>query len=1187
MEQMLSLLKCSVLVGVAVLVLWALRPALGKRYQAKWRCALWLILAAALLLPLLPVPAPWTDAVTERAPIRIEVPQAPPIVLQSPAEPADTTPGPTPRPPAGDAVLPAPPLPSPAGGGAAGSQPVSQPVRVSLPTLLRTIWLAGMAVFALYYVLGTAFFYRRTLRWSRPAPEGLREQMEAAARSLGLRRTPALLVSGYVKSPMVIGLLRPRLVLPEEDYGPRELRFILRHELTHYRRGDLWFKLLLLIANGVHWFNPLSYLLVREAATDLELTCDDAVVAGADRETRRAYSETLLASLHRQSGAGVALSTHFYGGAKTMKERFQNILTGQGRKRGIAVLCAVLLLLAALGLGVAVTEQRSVPLTDAELAQWQEKLAQPGWAALLTHMYGSPEMLNLRYVLLYGAGIDHPLTDAERDDAHDAFFTRYDGRVGDAYTEAFGEPWENRIIGVTAADFDAYLREYTGLGFEDLSHAQQWNYLEEYDSYYALNTRTGDLQMEVVSGKRQGDTVRLTLRREQAEWNQTVCDQAGIPWEDAVLTVTGGKVESFANPLYAIAESAAAGFLQDNYGEDAQAALSQPLLLRMAYRAETGDYCEWTLNFRLTAEDGEPRYDSARMITCMKDNGDTKMVQATMGDQTLGEGYPSYIAMGYRFEDYIRYHYDYGLTLTARHQGWPALTDAFQDLYQAGEAEWIKDPQETAAQWILSCGDQLVSAETVYEQGVDEAPADETYAASVRADMASRDVLLRCTTAEGRQVLILLNRLNPQAGRAPGCWTVVGWETESGEDLPAAAEADYQSASVQIRYTANGQEWETTAYLLRGGTGYQGGAYTDYAYDVYIPRGWTRSIVHTPEGFGTYWYPVAAYPGHNFLRIAWSGHADADSFYQSYLPQYEETENNKRQLDSGDATAAWARGTQTVSGQKRYTESLWVDGAHGPFEVLWTSTDPSLMAEMRAAAMTFTQAGEDPPSFGEIEPVTLTGHFVYYPGYREVWQAEDTEWLQAGNYLVLTPSGWAFRVEDYFQENAERVRSLMNVPSSRYPAPFGDIRLDTLELAWTQDSGFPKEDDSLYTLFIYRADWSMYAADAPSYAGGSVDQNGWWHRDKPCYLVLEASYKKGCIQRSFLMSSDYEPGSEEFNRELNMVETGLGSSVYVTEIGIDNRIGVTEHDTHPAIFYDSTARELYAIHTSPALPDGG
>ena len=93
-----------------------------------------------------------------------------------------------------------------------------------------------------------------------------------------------------------------------------------------------------------HWFNPLVHLLVREAEADLELTCDDLVMAGAEPADRRAYSETLLASLRRQKGllSRSSLSTHFYGGAGVMRERFRNILGIRGRRWGAAALALTL-----------------------------------------------------------------------------------------------------------------------------------------------------------------------------------------------------------------------------------------------------------------------------------------------------------------------------------------------------------------------------------------------------------------------------------------------------------------------------------------------------------------------------------------------------------------------------------------------------------------------------------------------------------------------------------------------------------------------------------------------------------------------------------------------------------------------------------------------------------------------------
>ena len=129
----------------------------------------------------------------------------------------------------------------------------------------------------------------------RSSPEGY---TQAALEALG--GTVPVLRAG-VDTPMTLGLLRPVIVLPPE-VPEADLPLILRHELCHIRRRDLWYKGLMLLANAVHWFNPLVWLLRRQGETDLELTCDDAVAAGLSGGDRRAYGEALLADLGRRRG---------------------------------------------------------------------------------------------------------------------------------------------------------------------------------------------------------------------------------------------------------------------------------------------------------------------------------------------------------------------------------------------------------------------------------------------------------------------------------------------------------------------------------------------------------------------------------------------------------------------------------------------------------------------------------------------------------------------------------------------------------------------------------------------------------------------------------------------------------------------------------------------------------------------
>ena len=301
MEQMLDALKWSVVIGGAAALLTLLKPLLDRRYSPRWRYGVWLVMAALLLL----APVRW-----ERLAPRLPAAE-PPVVIQVPRMELSVSREAgvslqRPEPAAGTSADPGGAAPEPAAGRT-----------LKLDALLPLAWLAGGAAFALYRLLGTAVFLRRARRWSRGAGEETCRLYGQICREMGVRRPPELRVSSAVDSPMLAGLLRPRLLLPGEDYQDWELPFILRHELTHYRRRDLWYKLLLLAACAVHWFNPLVHLLRREAEADLELTCDGLVVAGADGAARRAYSEALLSSVRRQQGLSRwVLSTHFYGGAE-------------------------------------------------------------------------------------------------------------------------------------------------------------------------------------------------------------------------------------------------------------------------------------------------------------------------------------------------------------------------------------------------------------------------------------------------------------------------------------------------------------------------------------------------------------------------------------------------------------------------------------------------------------------------------------------------------------------------------------------------------------------------------------------------------------------------------------------------------------------------------------------------------
>ena len=99
--------------------------------------------------------------------------------------------------------------------------------------------------------------------------------------------------------PAVIGVLRPRIVLPndfERRYSARERALILRHERTHIRRGDLHGNALAALLACVYWFNPLLHYALRRYRHDQELACDARVIARHPAQRRR-YAEAMFKTL--------------------------------------------------------------------------------------------------------------------------------------------------------------------------------------------------------------------------------------------------------------------------------------------------------------------------------------------------------------------------------------------------------------------------------------------------------------------------------------------------------------------------------------------------------------------------------------------------------------------------------------------------------------------------------------------------------------------------------------------------------------------------------------------------------------------------------------------------------------------------------------------------------------------------
>ena len=204
---------------------------------------------------------------------------------------------------------------------------------------LGLIWALGAAAAAAAQFVPYFAMRRRVLRSAREADRELSECFRAMYSGSWLR----IAVSSETRSPMIMGLVRPVLVVPDTEMRT-ELRFALKHELEHHCRGDIYVKWLAALVKCLHWFNPAAYLASHEFARSCEFACDAAVVRDMPREERRSYGETLLRFACGES-QGSPLSAGMSRVQAILKERLVLIMKYKRHSASVLAASAALLML--------------------------------------------------------------------------------------------------------------------------------------------------------------------------------------------------------------------------------------------------------------------------------------------------------------------------------------------------------------------------------------------------------------------------------------------------------------------------------------------------------------------------------------------------------------------------------------------------------------------------------------------------------------------------------------------------------------------------------------------------------------------------------------------------------------------------------------------------------------------------
>jgi len=331
------------MMSMLALLYMASTPFLAKRYSEKGRYYAWLIIIIGLIIPFRPQ---WSNPI-----VTMDVPNSAVVPITQTW---------------GDNIAIMPPIML-----SENTISIATTFNITLWHGIAVVWLIGMITFVVCQIIRHYRFVKTARRWSEAITDEKTLSLFHELRTeMGIENQIGLSLCPCVGSPMMIGLVKPQILLPISGLAQDELRFIFKHEFVHYKRKDLLYKSLVLIATAIHWFNPIVHLMAREINILCETSCDAEVVRNTNEGTRQQYSETIIGVVKYRSKIqlATALSTNFYGGKKGMRSRISSIMDMTKKRAGVFVLCCVLML--TLGTGIVVAENTP-----------------PTWNGLTAHAY--------------------------------------------------------------------------------------------------------------------------------------------------------------------------------------------------------------------------------------------------------------------------------------------------------------------------------------------------------------------------------------------------------------------------------------------------------------------------------------------------------------------------------------------------------------------------------------------------------------------------------------------------------------------------------------------------------------------------------------------------------------------------------------------------------------------------------
>lgn len=172
-------------------------------------------------------------------------------------------------------------------------------------------------------------------------------------KEIKIKRNISIYSTAYLKSPVIAGLFRPCIYLPIHmisDFNAKDMRYILLHELQHYRHKDALAVFFMNLTRVLYWFNPLVWFALKEMRNDREISCDTSVLKILEESEYIDYGNTLINLAEKISFTPFPFAAGISGSMKQIQRRIIHISSYQkpsNRKklRGLITFAVIAVLL--------------------------------------------------------------------------------------------------------------------------------------------------------------------------------------------------------------------------------------------------------------------------------------------------------------------------------------------------------------------------------------------------------------------------------------------------------------------------------------------------------------------------------------------------------------------------------------------------------------------------------------------------------------------------------------------------------------------------------------------------------------------------------------------------------------------------------------------------------------------------